>query len=328
MKILSPRPLDRYDSMELLLEDAYFDTKNLAEHLEDYRFDTKNLAEHLGKKIEEQKVEIITAIRKQTVELRNTKKEIIEKIKCSASVTLTAIFDAIEVQTPTCFIILPEKVPPILSDKDDAEGMASKGSAAFDYIDDVIGMATDCIGSPFDVAAAFVKSKFFEKPMFLYLVDEWTGEPVTPADGVYPVEIEVRSELAKQFFPLMALGMRALALTNTAAGIINMFFPVVPSQPFPKPLLEKARRFIEESNKSGVVKRVIEKDDTASETVRGNELREFVMFLKEKDPDCTFSGLRKICDESSGKAIWVTKESAISIVDENEAANDNIEGDT
>jgi hypothetical protein len=207
---------------------------------------------------------------------------------------------------------------------------ASKCSPAFDYIGDVLDKARDCIDCPFDFAAAFVKSKFIESTMFLYLVDEWTGEPVTADDGVYPVEIDVQSEQAKKIFPLMALGMQALALTNTAAGIINMFFPVVPSQPFPKPLLEKARRFIEESHESGVVKQVIEKDDAASETVRGLELREFVMFLEKKDPDRKYSGLRKICDASSGKAIWVTEESANRIADENEAkaANDNIEEDS
>jgi hypothetical protein len=53
------------------------------------------------------------------------------------------------------------------------------------------------------------------------------------------------------------------------------------------------------------------------------------MFLKKMDPDCTFSGLRRICDKSSGKAIWVTKESANRITEDNdaEAANGNVEED-
>lgn len=45
------------------------------------------------------------AIRKQTVELRNIQKATIDKISGSISVILTAIFEATDVQTPTCFVI-------------------------------------------------------------------------------------------------------------------------------------------------------------------------------------------------------------------------------
>jgi hypothetical protein len=341
VKILSPKPSDRYKSMSLLLEDDYFDAKNLAEHFDDWQ-----------KKMED-------AIRKHTVDLRNTKKEIIAKITDSTSVTLTAIFEASEVQTPTSFIILPEKVTLGVSDTyDTAKYVASKVSKAVgyiedaidimtdciespkelavDYIEDVIDMATDYIESPKKFAEAFVKSRFFEKrkTMFLYLVDEWTGQPVTSASGVYPVEIEVQSELAKKLVPLMALGIQVLALTNDAAKIISMFYPPLQViSNISKVLLKKADGFIEASNKSGIIEQVVKQGSTDSETVRGNELREFVKFLKEKDPDCTFSGLRRICDKSSGNAIWVTEESAKTITEENEAANnqtanDNVEGDS
>jgi serine/threonine protein kinase len=147
-KILSPKPLDRYHSMELLLRDDYFDAKNLTEHFVDYQ-----------KKMED-------AIRKQTVELRTTQKSTNDKISGSISVILTAIFEATEVQTPTCFVILPENLPSssLSNTGDMTEAVASK----MDYIGDVLDKATDCIASPFDFAAAFLKSKFIESTMFLY----------------------------------------------------------------------------------------------------------------------------------------------------------------
>jgi serine/threonine protein kinase/uncharacterized small protein (DUF1192 family) len=302
VKVLSPEPSDRYDSMKMLLRDDYFDEKNLTEHFVDW-----------------QKT-MVDAIREQTVELRNTKKEIIAKIKGSTSVTLTAIFEATEVQTPTCFVILPEELSFSLSDTGDRiENMGSK----VDYVGDILDKATDCIGSPFTFAASFIKSTFIESTMFLYLVDESTGKRVD--GGVYPVKIDVRSAQAEKFLPLMALGMQVLATTNKALGIINMFYPGVPSTLIPKVLLDKVSLFIGESNKSGIINQVVRQGSTGSETVRGNDLREFAAFLREMDPACTFSGLRRICDKSSGEAMWVTEESAKSITHENEAANENDE---
>jgi hypothetical protein len=233
-------------------------------------------------------------------------------------VTLTAIFEATEVQTPTCFVILPEK----LSDTGDrVEDMGSRVG----YVGDILDKAKDCIGSPFNFAASFVKSKFIESTMLLYLVDESTGKPVWVDGGVYPVKIDVRSEQAEKFLPLMALGMQILATTNKAVGIISMFYPGVPSTLIPKVLLDKASLFTEESNKSGIINRVVRQESTCSEIVRGNDLREFAAFLREMDPACTFSGLKRICDKLSGEAMWVTNESAKSITHENEAANENDE---
>ena len=72
-------------------------------------------------------------------------------------------------------------------------------------------------------------------------------------DGVYPVEIPVQAEQAKKFLPLMALGMQALALTNKAARIVSMLYPVVPSKVIPQTLLDKAKTFFAHSNKCGVI---------------------------------------------------------------------------
>jgi serine/threonine protein kinase len=305
LKILSPKPSNRFHSMEQLLRDDYFDAKNLAEHFVDYQ-----------KKMED-------AIKKYTVEIQNTGKETIAKISGSTSVILKAIFEATEVQTPTCFVILPKKLPSIIQSDTSGDMTEEYMRSTIDYVGDVLDKASDCIASPFKFAADFVKGNFIESTMFLYLVDESTGKPVCVDDGVYPVEIGVRSEHAEKFLPLMALGMQILASTNTAVGIITMFYPGVSSGLIPKDLLDKASRFIDESNKNGVIKQVVKQGSANTETVRGIDLREFVAFLKEKDPNCTFSGLTRICDQSSGKAMWVTHESAEKITDENEAAHDS-----
>ena len=54
--------------------------------------------------------------------------------------------------------------------------------------------------------------------MYLYLVDELTGEPVRdkPKEegGIYPIEIDKASEVVPQLLPLMQVGMRAMSLFN------------------------------------------------------------------------------------------------------------------
>ena len=128
----------------------------------------------------------------------------------------------------------------------------------------------------------------------------------------------MRSEQAEKFLPLMALGIQALSLINKAAGIASMLYPVVPGSPIPKALLDKAETFFAYSNNCGVIEKMKEEGSTASKTVRGCELKEFSKFLKEKDADGTFSGLRRVCDKSSGNAMWTIEATAKSIEEENE----------
>jgi hypothetical protein len=99
-----------------------------------------------------------------TVVLRNTKKGIIAKIDGSASVTLTAIFEASEVQTPTCFIILPEKVTLTLSD------VASKFSKKVNCIGDVLDKAKHCIAvldNEFGLESSFRASKYIDAVSYI-----------------------------------------------------------------------------------------------------------------------------------------------------------------
>jgi hypothetical protein len=68
-------------------------------------------------------------------------------------------------------------------------------------------------------------------------------------------------------------------------------------------------------------------DDTsgARDGVRGNALREFGAFLKANDAASTFSGMKRLCDTASGRAIWVTEESAQKIALENDSSTTETE---
>ena len=118
-----------------------------------------NLVEHSDKclGIWEKKLEDIY---QNTVVLRNTQNEILENIRSSASVVLTAIFEATEVKTPTCFILLPDKIPVPGGDSGDETGeVTAKVDKALKYIEYVLDTVTKCIASPVDFAAEFVEKK-------------------------------------------------------------------------------------------------------------------------------------------------------------------------
>ena len=91
----------------------------------------------------------------------------------------------------------------------------------------------------------------------------------------------------------MSVGIQVLALTNTAAGIVSVFYPAVSASPIPPALLDKATQFIEGCNKSGVIKKMMKEGSTASEIVRGCELTDFSAFLKERDDECRYWLLEK-----------------------------------
>jgi hypothetical protein len=274
--------------MEKLLEDGYFTTPNVAEALK-------------------------VVVQKITMEMAIKTAKVLDIIKLSTSVTCNAIFEATEVNTPACFIILPEEIAVDSESEDDGNW-----GDRLEYIQEVLDKASSCNTTPLNFALDTIKEHFIEKTMFLYLVDEYTGKPVVTKGGVYPIKINVRSEKVKKFLPVMAVGLKAVAAGNTTAGLIALFYPGVPK--LSPELIQKTNDFIKDSTKAvtpGVIKQTLDDTRGIKDGARGNALREFSAFLKEKDAGSTFSGLKRLYDKSSGKAIWVTEESAQEITLEN-----------
>ena len=294
-KVLAKDPTARYQSMEDMLDDDYFIARWLAE-----------VSDDKDKKAED-------AIRKVTIELRNTKREILELIGLSPSVALTSFFDAPEVQCPVCFIILPYHCPSSL--KNGCGNSVASGTVnldqAFGYISFVLATVLKCMNTP-DLSvftAEYTNSPFAACALYLFLVDELTGEYVR-ADNLYPLDVDLKCDQVQSFLPLMAMGIRALAATNDAVGVMNMFLPGMSKDQIPRSLWAKVEAFVLESNKMGFVHPMPADDVTVNSEGRPNELREFVGYLREIDPDSILSGLRRICDKSSEKAMWVSDQSA------------------
>jgi len=129
-------------------------------------------------------------------------------VKKSTSKLCKAVFEATEVSTPTRFVILPYELPPpteVMSEEeqqsmlDKAESwvgtvtnLVEEGQGA---IQDPASYATNFLTGAFKNKMAEVKEKLVEEHLYLYLVDEYSNEPVYDNTGVYPIKIETKSEL-------------------------------------------------------------------------------------------------------------------------------------
>ena len=129
-------------------------------------------------------------------------------VKKSTSKLCKAVFEATEVSTPTRFVILPYELPPPTEEMSEEEqqsmldkaeswvgtvtNLVEEGQGA---IQDPASYATNFLTGAFKSKMAKVKEKLVDEHLYLYLVDEYSNEPVYDKAGVYPIKIETKSEL-------------------------------------------------------------------------------------------------------------------------------------
>jgi len=242
-------------------------------------------------------------------------------------VLLRGIFEASEVSTPTCFIILNQKLPippEEAEEKEEEEGETTAVGAAQRWMDKLTAMAgavLEAIENPGSLARSLVLDELLtEENLYFYLVDEVSMQPVVCAEGsVYPIEIKKfhQTALLESLLPLMQVSLKAVALVNNAAGLARCLG-------FPLPcisdaVLEQGENWAESLGQSSsvedydVLQGVVEsrdgpptKDDeaeNAAQAVRGGPLRELRRFLAEQDQENSFANLSRVCTRT-GTACW------------------------
>ena len=121
---------------------------------------------------------------------------------------------------------------------------------------------------------------------------------------------------------MMRVGLQAAAVANGAASLANMFCPMVPRTLVPKSLLGKANSFVDGLDKpsnvadSASVHASVESGDGGGKAKRGGELRDFEIFLDKHDTKQVYAGLRRVCNEENGEAIWTTDASVKAMEEE------------
>ena len=229
-------------------------------------------------------------IQSKILKIRSEIKQIVKR-------TMNAVFEATEVHTPTCFVLLPYQV--------NAE---DKPREFLEEAQDFVENLSEIIEKTFE-PGGFLKNmseKIMDlvvgkrERMYLYLIDEYTGKAT--------LVIKVASERMKEWAPVMMVGWKSIFLLNSTAAVASMFFPGIPSlnNDVLKIIGNKINNI--STSGSGLIDKVM-KDSNDVKNVRGAELRDFSQYLLKEDKEKTFADLCRVCDYESGNAIWVTEAS-------------------
>ena len=127
--------------------------------------------------------------------------ETLKKISESTSVLCKAIFEGTEVKSPTRFVILPNKIDPSVEHCENDEIIVDSK-----HLESCLDLVTK-FPDPFEFAKNYFENKI-KTTMFLYLVDEHTGQPVYDSTGVYPIEIGREKKHSKKYCLYSCSGYR------------------------------------------------------------------------------------------------------------------------
>lgn len=272
------------------------------------------------RRVEMNTLQLIVMGEKHSSELRRTR-----------DVLMKSIFEATDVNTPTAFIVLAEELPPppsteqkkLLSIALNKDGFKIEGELAehmehakrrfeegMKWIDRLKKVGQGIVNADGRKIASTIESCLDGlvtdgKPMYFYLIDELTGEPVrdkpTSDGGIYPIKITKPSKMVPKLLPVMQVGVRAMSLYHGAAGIARMCGYPVPV--LPEKWRSKAQSSVERLKQESsveafnVVHEQAMADGKKEQTVRGAAMRELQDFLAKYDKSRRYAGLGRIGDK-------------------------------
>ena len=231
-------------------------------------------------------------------------------------------------RTPTAFVILKEKLPSgearvELTLKDDGTGFVAEGEAVDEAKDRYEqgktwlrlcarfgrGVAACSPSAIAEAVAGACEELVVGEEMWLYLVDELTGEPVVPeGESIYPIRITKPAEVVSKLLPVMQVGLHAASLVNGVAGVVRLFG--YPCPKVPEAWRAGAQGSVEILKQESSVEQFaavhekVQEGDEATETTRGGALRDLEDFFSTYDKKRDYAGLRRIGDPNDGTAVW------------------------
>ncbi|KAF0695710.1 Aste57867_13495 [Aphanomyces stellatus] len=241
---------------------------------------------------------------------------------------MRGIFEATNVVVPTSFIVLPfklederdrnirrhgggkkghKKTPPppktVEATMSFWERLQAAGAAVVAAVED---------SNPMAAAKAAIDGFTQRQALYLYLLDEVTGEPVQSGDGVYPIRIDTASPAYVAFLaanlPLVQRGFQYLKMASSVASFFQLCgVPSISDKTFDvvDALLDAPTSSVADFD---VVQDALETNQP-HEHARGPALRELERFFGEKDPKKTFAGLTRVSTDH-GQALW-TRDAAV-----------------
>ena len=245
------------------------------------------------------------------------------ELKRARKVLLFGILEPTGIHIPTSIVILKEKLPKSHEErrsKKEAKRRlkeAMKWASNFNVLDESVRGALEGDVTSVGHFWSLVSELFDDIDcMYLYFVDELTGEPVLGDDQSpdYPVEITARSDTLPSLLPLVHLTMRAMALYHGVGGIARMYGSTL--SPLPEEWRDLAQGKVAElKSERGLTpfgSLVADIDSVKAnreqflnhKSSRARSSRALARFLVRKDGrKADFAGLRRYPD-SNGFAIW------------------------
>ncbi|GMH89205.1 hypothetical protein TL16_g11386 [Triparma laevis f. inornata] len=238
-------------------------------------------------------------------QLLKGQEKIVDAIEDSMSKVLKSVFECSEFDVPTTFVILPYEINKV------SDGGTASTTSALNAVDSNLEKAGSWITKLTSV---------------INVVDNNVAK--VRSSAATKVQEIVASEKAKQFVPLMSVGLKTLCVANKATGLARCF-----GLPAPKVMSKEmqglAENFVtsinEKSSVAGfdVLQSAIDSDYSESlesesdgankKQLRGAKLREFKEFLKEKDQGNKFGGLQRVPRDDGGIVWTLPKEGKVGV---------------
>lgn len=147
-------------------------------------------------------------------------------------VLLLGMFEPVAAQIPTSIVVLRHKLPttkPEEMTKREAQKRLAEGIKWIDVFDNLMLSVRGALEGDVSSIGHFwieITGFFRGDNMYMYFIDELTGEPVVPPESgstSYPIEIATRSDILPTILPMVHLTMRSMALYHGVAGIARMY---------------------------------------------------------------------------------------------------------
>ncbi|RHY75416.1 hypothetical protein DYB30_012743, partial [Aphanomyces astaci] len=210
---------------------------------------------------------------------------------------LRGYFDAAEATVPTSFVVVRDR-PSCVTSSDMDMLVASSATALLACVRSVALRTVH--GSTITQALAVLTNG---QPLYLYLVDEVSGEVVVGGDdggmrrgGVYPIPIHPSdTSLLTSMLPLLVGGLKLLAHERRGRYVDNAT----------RTWMEDA---LDMDNEAEMGVRMFEDmacKDATHESVRGEALRRLKLWFLEKDPTESFAGLERVL-VGDGQVRWTS----------------------
>jgi hypothetical protein len=234
-------------------------------------------------------------------------------------VLLLGLFESTSFPTPTQFVVLTEKLPPLGTVEPNCQARLDHALEWIDLCHELSPSVVRAIKDG-DISAIgrfwkIVRSKLPVKDyLYLYFVDDLTGEIARGGEGdKYPIQIKDKSDIFPKLFPMMEVTMRSMALYHGVAGIARMFgcppIDVTDSMRImvqPKVDQLKNENFASEFGLlADDIKalRLNKEKYLKSNSIRCQSLLSFVTLVQRKIGVDDFGGLCRMSDEK-GLALW------------------------